>query len=134
MKNTTRGDDLGDSYKSEMKRADDDAIEYRDMMINHLDLLTLQYRDYLESRANLNYAEDLFTKCASEMIIVLSHLLPKLKGRGDKSEKVYNELNKYRPWLDEILTLKTKKGERQKIGDLYNSILDGYSLLGLTSI
>lgn len=124
---------MGDGYSSEMKRADD-AVEYRDMMINHLDLLTLQYRDYLESRANLNYAEDLFTKCASEMIIVLSHLLPKLKGLGVKAEVVYNELYRYRPWLDEILTLKTKKGEREKIGKLYDSILDAYNLLGLSSI
>lgn len=103
-------------------------------MINHLDLLTLQYRDYLESRANLNYAEDLFTKCASEMIIVLSHLLPKLKGLGTKAEGQYNELMKYRPWLDEILTLKTLKGEREKIGKLYDAILDAYNLLGLTAI
>lgn len=124
----------GDSYSSEMKRADDDAIEYRDMMINHLDLLTLQYRDYLEARANLNYAEDLFTKCVSEMIVVLSHLLPKLQGRGVKAQTVYEKLNVYRPWLKEILVVKTKRGEREKIGELYDAIIDSYNLLGLTSI
>lgn len=124
---------MDNGYSSEMKRADD-AIEYRDMMINHLDLLTLQYRDFLEARANLNYAEDLFTKCIAEMIVVLSHLLPKLAGKGDKAETVYNKLNVFRPWLDEILTVKTKKGERGKVIDLYNAILEGYNLLGLTSI
>jgi len=116
-----------------MKRADDD-VEYRDMMINHLDLLTLQYRDYVEARANLNYAEDLFTKCVSEMVVILAHLLPKLQGRGAKAQAVYAKLDVYRPWLKEILVVKTKRGERKKIGDCFDSIIDGYNLLGLTPI
>jgi hypothetical protein len=119
------------SFDSEFQRPDSFPA-YRDDLAGYLRELTIGYKFFLEEKAKLHYDEELFTECIAYMVVITSHLLPKLEGGGSKTERLYNELKVYEPWIDDIMIPKLK--ERSKVNDLYKIILRCYDILGLTPL
>lgn len=118
-------------YDDGIKRAEG-SDEYRDILIYHLDVLTMKYRDFIQEKANLRYDEQLFTDYLSEMVTILGLILPKLKGGGKKTEKLYAEMKVYEPWISDILI--PRVDERDKVFDLHRLIGEAYETLGLSTL
>lgn len=118
-------------YDSEFERSENQH-EYRADLVQYLRELTKGYQFFLEEKAKLHYDEELFTECIAYMVIIMSHLLPKLEGGGKKTEALYKELKAFEPWMDDVMIPKLK--EREKVGDLYKIILRAYDMLGLSAL
>lgn len=118
-------------YDAQFERSENQP-QYRMDLIQYLRELTKAYQFFLEEKAKLHYDEELFTECIAYMVIIMSHLLPKLEGGGQKTEKLYAEMEKFEPWLDDVMIPKLK--EREKVGDLYKIIIRAYDMLGLSAL
>lgn len=120
-------------YNQEMKRADDMDF-FRDMMVLHLDALTILYRDLLKQYAKLSMDDDLFNETVSEMVVISNHLLVKLNGSGTRCEALIAEFEAFQPWFDNILIPKADVEEMKKIHLLFRLIIKAYDMLGLSNI
>ncbi|RLF36587.1 MAG: hypothetical protein DRM99_02485, partial [Thermoplasmata archaeon] len=97
---------MGTEYEIKQARI---TNKYRDMLIDHLDVLTILYRDLLYRNIDspgLVLDNDLFNKCVSEMCVILDHLIPKLEGQGDRNVKLLKELEEYRNWKRNPMMIK----------------------------
>jgi len=110
------------------------STQYRDILILHLDHLSILYRDLLRAYARCSLNEDLYNNCVSEMIVVLDFIYPKLKGGGQKTEELLKQLDTYITWTDNIMIPKLDKDERKKVHRLYKLIQEAYDVLGLSRI
>ena len=119
------------AYEDGFKRASN-SNEYVDVLVYHLDVLTMKYRAFIEEKANLRYDENLFTEYLSEEVTILSLILPKLKGGGKRTEALYNEMKAYEPWLKDILIPRVR--ERDKVFELHRLIGEAYEILGLSQL
>jgi hypothetical protein len=119
-------------FAQEMKRVDD-ADYFKDMMILHLDALTILYRDLLKGYAKLTLDENLFNETVSEMIVIMNHLNVKLEGCGDKTKDIVRELNEFSSWADDILIPKKDIVQMKRIHKLFRLILKAYDILGLSN-
>jgi len=108
--------------------------QYREILILHLDHLSILYRDLLRAYAKSSSDENLYNDCISEMIIVLDFIYPKLKGSGKKTEPLLKQIDEYITWTDNIMIPKLDKIERKKIHKLYKLIQEAYDVLGLSKI
>lgn len=113
-----------------MARAE--VVEYSGILIKKLDDLTEIFQQYHETKAKLRYDSNLLSELISIELVILSHLLPKLNGSGQKAKALYDEMNKFRPWLTDIMIPQIK--EPDKVQDLFELILKAYDLLGLSSL
>ena len=109
------------------------STQYRDILILHLDHLSILYRDLLRAYARSSLDEELYNNCISEMIVVLDFIYPKLKGGGTKTESLIKRLDNYITWTDNIMIPKLDKEERKKIHSLYKLIQEAYDVLGLSN-
>ncbi|RLF50592.1 MAG: hypothetical protein DRN24_06260 [Thermoplasmata archaeon] len=124
---------MGTEYEIKQARI---TNKYRDMLIDHLDVLTILYRDLLYRNIDspgLVLDNDLFNKCVSEMCVILDHLIPKLEGQGDRNVKLLKELEEYRNWKRNPMMIKNNFENREKLHNLFNLILRSYHVLGLSS-
>lgn len=106
--------------------------QYSDILVRKLDELTEAFQIYYETQAKLHYDSHLLSELISIELVIISHLLPKLNGSGQKAKALYDEMNKYRPWLTDIMIPQIK--ETDKVQDLYDLILKSYDLLGLSPL
>jgi len=116
----------------ELKQATS-SNQYRDILILHLDHLSILYRDLLRAYARSSLDEELYNNCVSEMIVVLDFIYPKLKGGGQKCKDVLKQLEEYIQWTDNIMIPKLDKNERKKVHRLYKLIQEAYDILGLSN-
>lgn len=107
--------------------------QYRDILILHLDHLSILYRDLLRAYARFSLDEDLYNNCISEMIVVLDFIYPKLKGGGKRCENILKQLDEYVQWTESIMIPKLDRNERKKIHGLYKLIQEAYDILGLSN-
>jgi len=115
----------------EMARAEG-AQQYSDILLRKLGDLTDIFQSYYETKAKLRYDNNLLSELISIELVIISHLLPKLNGSGQKAKALYEEMNKFRPWLTDIMIPQIK--EPEKVQDLYDLILKAYDLLGLSPL
>lgn len=108
------------------------SSEYRDILVYHLDVLTMKYRDFIQEKANLHYDEQLFTEYLSEMVTILGLVLPKLKGGGKRTEVLYKEMKTFEPWISDILIPRVQ--QRERVFELHRLIGESYEALGLSPI
>lgn len=78
--------------------------------------------------------ENLFNECLAEMVIIMDHLLPKLKGGGKQTDSLVRSFESFKEWRYNILTPKIDVNETKKIHDAFNLILEAYDRLGLSRI
>lgn len=109
------------------------STQFRDIMILHLDHLSILYRDLLRAYAKSALDEEIYNNCISEIIVVLDFIYPKLKGGGTKTESLLKELENYVAWTDNIMIPKLDKTERKKLHKLYKLVQDAYDILGLSN-
>lgn len=105
---------------------------YGEDLLEYLRELTRAYTFFMEEKLKLHYDEELFTECIASMVVIMSHLLPKLEGGGTKTEKLYKEMKTYEHWMDDLMIPKLK--EREKVNELWRLILKSYDTLGLSSL
>lgn len=113
-----------------MKRAEN--IQYSDILVNKLYELTEAFQLFYETKAKLHYDSHLLSELISIELVILSHLLPKLEGSGTKAKTLYEKLNVFRPWLDDVMIPQVK--ESYRVQELYDLILKAYDLLGLSPL
>jgi len=118
-------------YDTELKRSDE-LPQYSDELIIMLINMTRGYKFFLQEKAKLHYDEELFTECIADMLEILSHILPKLEGGGQRTKELYDKLKKFEPWINDVMIPKIK--ERTKVNELYNLIIRAYHVLGLTTL
>lgn len=107
--------------------------QYRDILILHLDALTILYRNVLRDYARSALDEEQFNECLTEMIVILDHLYPKLEGGGVKTQELLEQFNEFVDWTENIMIAKTDIKERTKLHKLYKLILKAYDILGLSN-
>ena len=105
---------------------------YSDDLLEMLQELTRAYQFFMEEKLKLHYDEELFTECIASMVVIMSHLLPKLEGGGVKTERLYKEMKKFEAWIDDLMVPKLK--ERERVNDLWRLILKSYDTLGLSTL
>jgi hypothetical protein len=105
---------------------------YGEDLLEYLRELSRAYQFFMEEKLKLHYDEELFTECIASMVVIMSHLLPKLEGGGIKTEKLYKEMCKFEPWIDDLMVPKLK--ERERVNDLWKLILKSYDTLGLSTL
>lgn len=120
-------------YEGEMRRAEL-TPSFREMMVDLLDLLIMGHKEYNDAKLRLNYDEDLYTNFISFMLEITRQLMPKLEGGGKKTERLYQEFCKYKPWLKDSLIPKVNQEEREKVEDLFDLITEAYHVLGLSQL
>jgi len=109
------------------------SLQYRDILILHLDALTIMYRELLRDYAKSVLDEDKYNECLTEMVVIMDHLMPKLEGGGQGTEKLLESFSEYVGWTENIMIPKTKLEERQKLHSLFKLILKAYDVLGLST-
>lgn len=115
----------------ELKQADVKS-QYLEMLILHLDELTILYRNLLIQYAKSTIDEELFDKCISETVVLIDHLLPKLEGGGDSTAELVEEFKEFEGWTNNILLPKGRVEERKKLHKAFKLIIKAYNVLGLT--
>ena len=120
-------------YDGEMKRAEMTPT-FREMMVDHLDLLIMYHKEYTDAKLRLNYDEDLFTCFISELLEITRQLLPKLEGGGNRTKMLYEKFCEFKPWLKDALVPKVQQEEREKVETLYDLITEAYHVLGLSPL
>jgi hypothetical protein len=118
-------------YDDSIKRAEG-IPQYSDILIRKLDELTEAYQIFYETKAKLQYDSHLLSELISLELVILSHLLPKLEGSGEKAKSLLKKLDAYRPWLEDVMIPQIIESE--KVQDLYLLILKSYDLLGLSTL
>jgi len=108
------------------------SLQYRDILILHLDSMTLLYREVLRDYAKTKLDEENFNECLTEMVIIIDHLLPKLEGSGGTAKELVSQFNEYFSWTENIMIPKVDIKERKKIHNLFKLILKAYDVLGLS--
>lgn len=109
------------------------STQYRDILILHLDALTIMYRDLLRDYAKCVLDEDKYNDCLSEMIVVMDHLMPKLEGGGHGTEYLLKQFSEYKEWSENIMIPKAVIAERMKLHGLFKLILKAYDVLGISN-
>lgn len=117
----------------ELKQAEE-TQQYRDMLILHLDALTIMYRDLLKSYAKITIDENLYNETLAEMVVIMNNLTPKLDGGGKRTEGLRKEFEEFDCWCDDILIPKKDVEESKKLHKLYRLILRAYDVLGVSNI
>lgn len=115
-----------------LQRAEE-TYQYRELLIYHLDKLTLLFGDYLANEARGTRDESLFNNMLSEMLVLVAHLYPKIQGGGKKTELLLEEFKEFVPWLEDIKKPKAFLKERMKIPALFRLIIRAYDVLGLSN-
>jgi hypothetical protein len=115
----------------EFKRSDE-LPQYRDELIYKLMDMTDVYEMYMEEKGKLREDEILRNELLSRMIGLLTHILPKLEGGGDRTSDLYMEAKKYEPWIKDIWIAKIQ--QKDKIDDLYLLLIRAFDKLGLSTI
>ena len=108
--------------------------QYSGMMRRYLDELTIIYENMMARLISNRGAEEAFNACVAKMLSIMTHLLPKIEGGGDKTQKMREEFEQYKTWIKQVQKMKINKEEMDKVPDLYNLIVRAYDKLGLTSI
>ena len=108
------------------------SLQYRDILILHLDSMTLLYREVLRDYAKTKLDEENFNECLTEMVIIIDHLLPKLEGSGNSTKRLLEKFNEYNSWTENIMVPKVDMSERKKLHNLFKLILKAYDVLGLS--
>lgn len=121
------------AYEGEMRRAEITPT-FRDMMVDHLDLLIMYHKEYTDAKLRLNYDEDLFTCFVSELLEITRQLLPKLEGGGKRTERLFKEFCEFKTWLKDPLIPKVQQEERERVERLYDLITEAYHVLGLSPL
>lgn len=121
--------------KNVYKQAEE-TVEWRDILIDHLDVLMVLYADLLCKNANSPHGllindDGLFNKTLSEMIVISKAILPKLKGSGGNVKHLVEEYETFEPWLNDMSIPKTREEERRRVHLLYDLIMHSYDALGL---
>lgn len=119
--------------QAQMKRAIETPM-YREMMLAHLDVLTVLYRDLLEDECTITINDESRNKCLAEMLVVIKHIKPKLEGSGERATKLLQLMVPFEPWIRDILTAKTEESEYNRIHQLFELIVRSYDLLGWSNI
>lgn len=101
---------------------------YTELMEDKIGELTEIFQDYFSLKAKLHWDSHLLSELISCELVILSHLLVKLKGMGDKAKPLYEKLDKFRPWLYDVTIPQVK--EPGKVTVLFDLILQAYDLLG----
>lgn len=109
------------------------STQYRDILILHLDALTIMYRDLLRDYAKSVLDEDKYNDCLTEMVVVMDHLMPKLEGGGQGTVKLLTKFKEYSSWTENIMIPKVELEERQKLHGLFKLILKAYDVLGISN-
>lgn len=107
--------------------------QYRDILILHLDALTIMYRDVLRDYAKSVIDEERFNECLTEMIVILDHLYPKLEGGGERTKFLLKEFDDFISWTENVMIPKINIEEQKKLHRLYKLILKAYDVLGLSN-
>lgn len=118
-------------FDESLKRAEY-VPQYSDILIQKMSELTEAFQIYYETKCKLCYDSYLLSELISIELVILSHLLPKLEGSGDKARKLYKELLVYEPWLKDVMIPQIKEVDR--VQDLYALELKAYDLLGLSQL
>jgi len=108
--------------------------QYSGMMRRYLDELTIIYENMMARLISNRGSEEAFNACVAKMLSIMTHLLPKIEGGGDKTTKMKEEFKHYKKWIQQVQTMKINKEEMDKVPELYNLIIRAYDILGLTSI
>jgi len=108
------------------------TTQYRDILILHLDVLTVSYRDLLRHYAQGSADETMFNDCLTEMIVILDHLHPKLEGGGQKTEALLEQFKEFASWTENIMIPKANMDQRTKMHKLFKLIVKAYDVLGLS--
>ena len=108
------------------------TTQYRDILILHLDALTIMYRDLLREYARGSANERKFNDTLSEMLVIYDHLYPKLEGGGQKTEALLKEFREFEAWTENIIIPKSDIEERKKLHRIFKLILKAYDVLGLS--
>jgi len=116
----------------QLKQADM-TNQYRDILILHLDALSILYRNVLRDYAKSVMDEDKYNDCLSEMIVIMDHLYPKLEGGGDRTKDLLKQFNEFINWTENIIIPKAQIEERKKLHQVYKLILKAYDVLGLSN-
>lgn len=119
------------SYDSEFQRSVSESGAKQELQ-SFMRRLNEGYNFFIEEKMKLHYDEELFTECIALMLTITANILPKLEGGGAKTEKMFAELKVYEPWLTDVMI--PKLHQRDKVNNLYRSILKAYDLLGLSSL
>lgn len=108
------------------------TTQYRDILILHLDALTIMYRELLRDYAKAVLDEEKYNNCLTEMIVIVDHLMPKLEGGGVRTEKLLKSFKEYEDWTENIMIPKAIIKERKRIHTLFKLILQAFNVLGLS--
>jgi len=113
------------------------TLQYRDLMITHLDILTISYKDLVERNIdsrNLLVDNDLFNQCLAEMIVIIDHLMPKLQGSPNvRLKDIEARFDEFYIWRKDTLSLKANLAKRDMMHIYWRLILEAYDALGLSN-
>lgn len=115
-----------------LQRAEE-TYQYRELLIYHLDKLTLLFGDYLSNEARGARDELLVNNMLAEMIVLSAHLYPKIQGGGKQTEMLLQEFKSFLPWITDIKIPKAYPEQRKKIPELFRLIIQAYDKLGLSN-
>ena len=118
--------------EQQFKQADQ-SNQYRDILILHLDAMTIMYRNLIRDYAKSVKDEDIHNECLSEMVVIMDHLFPKLEGGGERTSKLLKEFEEFADWTENITIPKIHLSEDEKIHKLFKLILKAYDVLGLSN-
>lgn len=105
---------------------------YTDIMVRKLDELTEIFQEYYSTKAKLHWDSHLLSDLISVELVILSHLLPKMKGSGEKAKALYLKLEEFRPWLRDVTIPQIRESHR--VTEVFDLILQSYDLLGLSHL
>ena len=117
----------------ELARASE-TDQYASMMRRYLDDLTNIYEQMMAGLISGRSSEQAVNACIAKMLSVMNHLLPKIRGGGDKTAEISDEFKNYEYWIRQVQTMKVNIDEMNKIPELYSLIIRAYDVLGLTNI
>ena len=117
----------------ELARANE-TDQYASMLRRYLDDHTNIYEQMMASLISGRSSEQAVNACIAKMLSIMNHLLPKIRGGGDKTAEISNEFKNYEHWIRQVQTMKVNIDEMNKIPELYGLIIRAYDVLGLTNI
>ena len=113
------------------------TMQYRDMLITHLDILSISYHDLIERNIdsrNLIIDNELFNRCLAEMIVIIDHLMPKLQGSPNvRLKDIERRFEEFYVWRKDTLGLKANLAQRDMMHIYWRLIIEAYDALGLSN-
>ena len=111
-----------------------DTLDYRLSLIISLEDLSKVYSEYLNHLAKVSEDRELTRKCVCMMVVVMKHILPKLKGGGPKWNDLIKRFEPFQIWSTNILIPLNDTGELERVHVLFDLLLEAYDVLNISNV